>query len=151
MEEVDAHVSIEAIRDGAVMTTVNLHLQHDTVLARSNLATPPNWYKKSGRMKCELWHVDQGPMQSLRLEILQAEDKHDRPDTKGIRSAIPTTWTSCAWRTRRRYPGLRSFRALTGPSLQAKRAGIFFWNAQNGPRWPSSWPARPVACLLSRS
>lgn len=89
MGEVDAHVSIEAIRDGAVLTTVNLHLQHDTVSARSTLNTPANWYKLSGRLKRELWHFDQGPMQSLRMETLQAEDRHDRPEAKGNRIGDP--------------------------------------------------------------
>ena len=83
MGEVDAHVSIEAIRDGAVLTTANIHLQHDTVSARSSLATPRNWYKESGRLKRELWHFDQGAMQSMRLETLQAEDRHDQPGAKG--------------------------------------------------------------------
>ena len=83
MGEVDAHVCIEAVRHGALMTTANLHLQHDSVSARSTLEIPKNWYKSSGRLKRELWHVDQGPMQSIRVEALQAEDKHDRPDAKG--------------------------------------------------------------------
>lgn len=83
MGEVDAHVSIEAIRNGAVMTTASVHLQHDTVSARASLAPPSNWYKGSGRLKRELWHFDQGPMQSLRLETLQADDLHDRPEAKG--------------------------------------------------------------------
>lgn len=83
MGEVDAHVSIEAIRDGALLTTANVHLQHDTVSARSSLETPENWYKGSGRLKRELWHFDQGAMQSMRMETLQAEDRHDRPGAKG--------------------------------------------------------------------
>lgn len=89
MGEVDAHVSIEAIRDGAVLTTANLHLQHDTVSARATLDRPANWYKLSGRLKRELWHFDQGPMQSLRMETIQAEDRHDRPGTKGNRPGDP--------------------------------------------------------------
>ena len=89
MGEVDAHVSIEAIRDGSVMTTVSLHLQHDTVSARATLDVPKNWYKGSGRLKRELWHIDQGPMQGLRLETLQAEDRHDRPEAVGDQIGDP--------------------------------------------------------------
>jgi len=89
MGEVDAHVSIEAIRDGTVLTTASVHLQHDTVSARSSLATPDNWYKGSGRLKRELWHFDQGAMQSMRMETLQAEDRHDRSGAKGNRVGDP--------------------------------------------------------------
>ncbi|WP_181181737.1 Gfo/Idh/MocA family oxidoreductase [Mesorhizobium sp. B3-1-6] len=89
MGEVDAHVSMEAIRDGSVMTTVNLHLQHDTVSARATLDPPKNWYKGSGRLKRELWHIDQGPMQGLRIETLQAEDRHDRAEAKGDQLGDP--------------------------------------------------------------
>jgi hypothetical protein len=83
MGEIDAHIMIEAIRDGAVITTVNLHLQHNTVSMRASADAPENWYKESGRLKRELWHVDSGFAQSIRIETLQAEDKHDRPGTKG--------------------------------------------------------------------
>ncbi|NOC47707.1 Gfo/Idh/MocA family oxidoreductase [Ruegeria sp. HKCCD7559] len=89
MGEVDAHVTIEAVRNGAVMTTANLHLQHDTVSARSTLETPKNWYKLAGRLKRELWHIDQGPMQSIRVETLQAEDKHDGRKSKGAQVGEP--------------------------------------------------------------
>ena len=83
MGEVDAHISIDAIRNGAILTTINIHLQHDTVAARSTLCRPDNLYKGSGRLKRELWHVDQGLMQSMRIETIQAEDKHDNPGAKG--------------------------------------------------------------------
>ena len=89
MGEVDAHVCIEAIRDGALVTTANLHLQHNTVSARSTVDTPRNWYKSSGRLKREMWHIDQGHMQSIRIETLQAEDKHDGPGAKGDRIGDP--------------------------------------------------------------
>lgn len=89
MGEVDAHVCIEAVLDGALLTTANLHLQHDSVSARCTLEPPRNWYKESGRLKRELWHIDQGPMQSIRIETLQAEDKHDRPGAKGDRIGDP--------------------------------------------------------------
>ena len=117
MGEVDASVSIEAIRNGAVMTTVNLHLQHDTVSARSSLATPPNWYKKSGRMKRESWHVDQGPMQSLRLETLQAEDKHDRPDAKGDQVGDPNHMDLVRVANAELMPGVERFSRFSGVAL----------------------------------
>lgn len=117
MGEVDAHVSIEAIRDGAVMTTINLHLQHDTVSARSSLATPFNWYKKSGRMKRELWHVDQGPMQSLRLETLQAEDKHDRPEAKGDKVGDPNHMDLVRVANATMVPGAARFSRFSGAEL----------------------------------
>lgn len=117
MGEVDANVSIEAIRGGAVITTVHLHLQHDTVSARSSLATPPNWYKKSGRMKRELWHVDQGPMQSLRLETLQAEDKHDRPDAKGDQVGDPNHMDLVRVVNTAMVPGAERFSRFSGAAL----------------------------------
>ena len=99
------------------MTTVNLHLQHDTVSARSSLATPSNWYKKSGRMKRELWHVDQGPMQSLRLETLQAEDKHDRPDANGDKVGDPNHLDLVRVANTTMVPGAARFSRFSGAEL----------------------------------
>jgi Oxidoreductase family, NAD-binding Rossmann fold len=81
MGEVDAHVSIEAIRNDAVLTTASLHLQHDTTSARRSLETPANWYRDTGRLKREHWHIDQGPMQDFRLQTIQTKDWRDLPGT----------------------------------------------------------------------
>ncbi len=149
MGEVDAHVSIEAIRNGAVMTNVNLHLQHDTVSARSTLATPLNWYKKSGRMKRDLWHLDQGPMQSLRLETLQAEDKHDRPDAKGDQLGDPNHMQLARVVNTTMVPGAERFSCFSGATLagetgehllseRAKRASLAEFVACAAGRLPVS-------------
>lgn len=89
MGEVEAHISIEAVCDETPVTTAAIHLQHNTVSARSWLKPGANLYKQNGRLKRELWHIDSGFAQGLRIETLQAEDKHDRPGAKGDQIGDP--------------------------------------------------------------
>lgn len=84
MGEVDANISMEFLRKGRLTATASMDLQHNTVSARSWLEPGENLYKMNGRMKREFWRVDSGPFQSIRLETIQAEDKHDGPGVKGI-------------------------------------------------------------------
>ena len=40
-------------------------------------------------MKREFWRIDSGPFQSIRLETIQAEDRHDTPGVKGSELGQP--------------------------------------------------------------
>lgn len=83
MGEVDAHIWIELLRGERLTARASMDLQHNTVSARSWLKPGANLYKENGRLKREYWRIDSGPYQSIRLETIQAEDKHDGPGVKG--------------------------------------------------------------------
>jgi Oxidoreductase family, NAD-binding Rossmann fold len=117
MGEIDAHVSVEAIKNGALITTANIHLQHNSVSARSSLQGISNWYKGSGRMKREAWHVDSGFAQSIRIETIQAEDKHDRPGDKGNGVGQPNHLNMVCVRNEHLVPNSKRFTMLEAADL----------------------------------
>ncbi|MGK7870770.1 Gfo/Idh/MocA family protein [Falsiroseomonas sp. E2-1-a20] len=81
--EVDAFITIELMQHHERQGVARIDLQHNTVSARSWLQPGGNLYKENGRLKREFWRIDSGPFQSIRIETIQAEDKHDVPGTKG--------------------------------------------------------------------
>lgn len=81
--EVDAFITIELMQHRERQGVARIDLQHNTASARSWLKPGSNLYKQNGRLKREFWRIDCGPFQSIRIETIQAEDKHDVPGTKG--------------------------------------------------------------------
>jgi predicted dehydrogenase len=62
MGEVDAHITIECLNKGNIMTVITIHLLHNSISARKNADEMEDKYLGAGRTKHESIDIFQGPI-----------------------------------------------------------------------------------------
>ena len=73
--EIDAHALLRLRRRGRTITTVGLHALHCSLTARAWVSNKGrNLYTGNGRIRQEVYSVQQGPFQSIKILCLQSTD-----------------------------------------------------------------------------
>lgn len=92
MGEVDAHVTVEFLSKGKIITVANIHLLHQSVSKRSTASEPGDKYLGAGRTKYESIKIFQGPMALHEYENNHANgDESSKVVLNGILQGKPGT------------------------------------------------------------
>ncbi len=74
--EIDAFVIIRFLKDQDVVSHIILNLQHNSFSRRSWLMPNKDLLKGNGRVKHEMFNIQQGPLQNIQIHSYHAYDRH---------------------------------------------------------------------------
>lgn len=78
--EIDMTASITLKKHGNAMSLISLNLLHSSFSKRSWRVPSKDLYKGNGRVKHQLYIIEQGPFQCIQIHNYQSDDEHDNSD-----------------------------------------------------------------------